>query len=276
MPMSEYFRRVSEKVSKLTDEQVKDFLDDIAGENDMLDSILESLSTGLIMVDESYKVLLTNKAAERYLPFSIRPDDPKAETVALWEMIDDRQISKFLKDCGDNGRTNVSDEFTTATAAGTVRFITLSVLPLVKQQQMAGSIVMVTDITEKRNQEILLHRMESLAGLTNLAAGMAHEIKNPLGAISIHVQLIQKAVKMARQGDGALPDEKFLEKHLDVVNEEIDNLNKTVMDFLMAVRPVNARLELVDPGAVLNSIIEFIKPEFNKNGILVNIRLNKD
>lgn len=273
--MSEYFRRVSEKVSKLTDEQVKDFLDDIAGENDMLDSILESLSTGLIIVDESYKVLLTNKAAERYLPFSIRPDDPRAETVALWEMIDDRQISKFLKDCGDNARTNVSDEFTTATAAGTVRFITLSVLPLVKQQQMAGSIVMATDITEKRNQEILLHRMESLAGLTNLAAGMAHEIKNPLGAISIHVQLIQKAVKKAREGDGTLPEEKFLEKHLDVVNEEIDNLNRKVMDFLMAVRPVNAKMELCDIGELVKDTVSFVTPEFHASHIMVHVRIDE-
>src|SRR5574344_2283462 len=191
-------------------------------------------------------------------------------------MIDDRQISKFLKDCGDNGRTNVSDEFTTATAAGTVRFITLSVLPLVKQQQMAGSIVMVTDITEKRNQEILLHRMESLAGLTNLAAGMAHEIKNPLGAISIHIQLIQKVIKKARAGDGKLPDPKFVENYLDVVNEEIDRLNKIVVDFLFAVRPISAQLELVNPHELLQQFADFFKPEFNQKHIAVRLTLCKE
>lgn len=274
--MSEYFRRVSEKVSKLSEEQVKDFLDTVAGENDMLDSIFESLSTGLIIIDNEWKLIFTNKAAERYLPFSIRPEDSRAENVPLWRLIDDKEIAKFLKECDVNNRLNVSNEFTTSTPGGSVRFITIAVLPLVKQQQMAGLIVTVGDVTEKRNQEILLHRMENLAGLTNLAAGMAHEIKNPLGAISIHVQLIQKAVKKAREGSGTLPEEKFLEKHLDVVTEEIDNLNKKVMDFLMAVRPINAKLELIDIGKQIQDAVTFITPEFHNYHIMVHVRICKD
>ncbi|HAH61197.1 MAG TPA: two-component sensor histidine kinase [Treponema sp.] len=274
--MNEYFRRVSEKVSKLSDEQVKDFLNAVAGKNDMFDSIFESLSTGLIIVDEKWKLIFTNKAAERYLPFSIRPEESKSESVPLWRFIDDSAISEFLEDCFQNNRSNVSDEFTTATPNGAVRFIVISVLPLVKQQEMTGSIVTVNDITEKRNQEILLHRMENLAGLTNLAAGMAHEIKNPLGAISIHVQLIQKALKKSRETDGMLPDEKFLEKHLDVVNEEIDNLNKKVMDFLMAVRPVNAKLELIDVDRIIHDAAAFITPEFHNYHIMVHMRTCKN
>jgi two-component system, sporulation sensor kinase E len=274
--MSEYFRRVSEKVSKLSEEQVKDFLDTVAGENDMLDSIFESLSTGLIIIDNEWKLIFTNKAAERYLPFSIRPEDSHAENIPLWQLIDDKEIAKFLKECDVNNRLNVSNEFTTSTPGGSVRFITIAVLPLVKQQQMAGLIVTVGDITEKRNQEILLHRMENLAGLTNLAAGMAHEIKNPLGAISIHVQLIQKAVKKAREGNGMLPEEKFLEKHLAVVTEEIDNLNKRVMDFLMAVRPINAKLELIDIGKLIQDAVTFITPEFHNYHIMVHVRICKD
>src|SRR5574344_99251 len=132
--MREYVRRVSKKVSKLSDEQVEEFLTVIGDENDMLDSILESLSTGLLIVDESSKPLMTNKAAERYLPFSIRPDDPKFENTPLWQLIDDSEIASFLKDVCEKDRTNVSNEFSTATAGGSVRFIIVSVLPLVQQQ----------------------------------------------------------------------------------------------------------------------------------------------
>ena len=53
---------------------------------------------------------------------------------------------------------------------------------------------------------------------------MAHEIKNPLGAISIHIQLIQKALLKARENDDKLPAPKFVEDHIDVVNEEIAGL----------------------------------------------------
>ncbi len=51
---------------------------------------------------------------------------------------------------------------------------------------------MVKDITEKKIRETKLRRAESLASLTTLAAGVAHEIKNPLGSMSIYLQLIEK------------------------------------------------------------------------------------
>ena len=115
--------------------------------------------------------------------------------------------------------------------------------------------------------------MESLASLTNLAASVAHEIKNPLGAISIHIQLIQKALKKARNGDGKLPEPKFVENYLDVVNEEIDRLNKIIVDFLFAVRPIKAQLEPVNPNEIIKSLMDFMKPEFEKASVELKLEM---
>ena len=115
--------------------------------------------------------------------------------------------------------------------------------------------------------------MENMSGLTNLAAGMAHEIKNPLGAIGIHIQLIQRVIKKHREGDGILPEKKHLEDHLDIVNQEIERLNKLVMDFLFAVRPVKAELMLKDPSAILKNIIDFFSPEFGRAHVVVSLRM---
>lgn len=273
--MRAYVRRVSQKITKLTDEQLEQFFKAINDENEMFYSVIDSLATGILLVDENFKLILTNKAAERLMPFSVRSDDSKFTSSALWQIIDDEPIMQFLKSCAENKLTNVSSEFTTTTAGGSVRFITVSLLPFVRGEKLVGAIVTVHDVTESRNHEILLRRMENMASLTNIAANMAHEIKNPLGAISIHIQLIQKAVSAARDGDGKLPQKKFLENYLDVVNEEIDNLNKSVMDFLMAVRPVHAELMLVNIADVLKSVVEFIEPELNKSGIMVNLNLCK-
>ena len=152
-----------------------------------------------------------------------------------------------------------------------IRFITITMTPLVHDGKTTGKIILVRDVTEKKNQEVLLHRMENMAGLTNLAAGMAHEIKNPLGAISIHIQLITKALEKARANNDILPPPKFVEEHIDVVNDEIDHLNKLIMDFLFAVRPVNASLQLKKPGALIQNIAEFITPEFHDNDIGVKV-----
>ena len=263
--MRDYVKRVSEMLPKLSQEQLKTVLNSITTENEMLDSILESLSTGLIVVDRKWKILKINKIAERYLSFMYYSDEAKGENLRVWEFISEPEISEFLKKCADEDKTNVSEEFTTTDSIGSVRFLTVSIFSLVHNSEMRGNIIKIYDITEKRKQEVKLRRMENMAGLTNLAAGMAHEIKNPLGAISIHIQLIQRAVNKKRSTDGMLPDKKLLEEHLDVVNEEIENLNKLVMDFLFAVRPVKAELTLSNPVKVLSNIVEFFAPEFNKS-----------
>lgn len=270
--MRGYVKRVTQKAEKLSKEQLLSLLETMVDENESLYSVLESLSTGLLIIDNNFKLLRSNTIVESWLPFSERVEDIQGTDTPVWEYIEDEDISAFLKKCKENNITNSSEDFSIVTSGGSVRFLTITISPLVNDGELNGKVILVRDITEKRNQDVLLHRMENLANLTNLAAGMAHEIKNPLGAISIHIQLIQKALEKARENEDKLPAKKFVEDHIDVVNEEIEHLNKLVMDFLLAVRPIKAQLELKDPDKLINGLIDFIKPEFNKAAIKVEFQ----
>lgn len=284
--MKDFVKKVSKKISKLSEAQLTSLFESLNSENEALASIIESLSSGLVIVDEKYALMQRNKAAERLLPFKVRQSfsEQKFESSPVWSFIDDDAISSFLKACADEQKTNVSEDFSIAKDGG-VKFLTLTILPFVKKiwqeesdvldTKIVGYIITVDDITQKRQQEILLHRMESLTSLTNLAASVAHEIKNPLGAISIHIQLLQKAVKKAREGDGLLPKEKFMEDYLSVVNEEIDNLNKIVLDFLFAVRPVQAVMVLCEPDSLIEKFASFFKPEFEDKNVSLELNLCK-
>lgn len=269
--MTDFSRRVSKKIDKLSPVQILQLVESCYAQAEMFDSIFQSLPSGLIIVDEKFCLTKINKAAERYLPFKSNPEDSKSEGVPVWNLIDDEEIAKFLQNAFESDKTNVSDEYTVATSGGSVRFIDVYITPLVQNQNqgknLIGSIIRIDDVTEKRNQEVLLHRMETLAGLTNVAASVAHEIKNPLGAISIHIQLMQKAIKKKRDGDGMLPPAKYAEDYLDVITQEIERLNKIVVDFLMAVRPISAKLELVNPNTILKEFISFFTPEFTEKHI---------
>ena len=267
--MRGYVKRVQQKAEKLSKEQVLALLEDIVDENESLYSVLESLSTGLLIINDDFQLLRYNQIAESWLPFSEHLEDILGSEKAIWEYIEDEDIAAFLQRCLEKNVTNSSEEFSTVTSGGSVRFLTVTIAPLINEGELNGKMILVRDITEKKNQDILLHRMENLANLTNLAAGMAHEIKNPLGAISIHIQLIQKALEKARENNDILPGKKFVEDHIYVVNEEIDHLNKLVMDFLLAVRPVKAQLELKEPDKLIDGLISFFKPEFNREGIEV-------
>lgn len=267
--MRGYVKRVKQKAEKLSKEQLLSLLEDIVDENESLYSVLESLSTGLLIINDDFQLLRYNQIAESWLPFSEHLDDILGSEKPIWEYIEDEDIADFLCKSLEKNITNSSEDFSTVTSGGSVRFLIVTIAPLINDGELSGKMILVRDITEKKNQDILLHRMENLANLTNLAAGMAHEIKNPLGAISIHIQLIQKALVKARENADKLPARKFVEDHIDVVNEEIDHLNKLVMDFLLAVRPVKAQLELKEPDKLIEGLISFFKPEFNKAGIEV-------
>lgn len=274
--MSRYVERVIDMLPKLSSEEVKRVLMEVVSENSMLDSLIESFSTGLILVDKKWRILQVNKAAKRILRIS--PDEEKYEDELLFNVIEENEeISEWLKNIADTHKTNVREEFSSSSSSdGSVRFLAVSVFSFVQKTEISGSIVKIEDITQQKAKAVLDRRLENMEGLTNLAAGMAHEIKNPLGAISIHIQLVQKAISKKRVGDGTLPDKKFLEEHLDIVNDEIEKLNDLVMDFLFAVRPVNAKLTLSDPEEILSSICDFVSPEFNKSHVLLKMELLKE
>ncbi len=271
--MPEFSKRVFKKLSKLSENQIEKLINNFLDKNDTYDSIFQSLFTGLIVVDNDWHLITLNKAAERFIPIKSSIRDPKNENMPVWKFIEDEDIQFFLRDCNQNNKTNVRDEYTLSTSGGSVRFIDIAVSPLLKNKDVAGSIILIEDVTAKRNQDILLHRMETMASLTNIAASVAHEIKNPLGAISIHIQLMQKAIKKKRDGDGGLPDKKFMEDYLSVVNQEIDRLNKIVVDFLMAVRPISTQMTLTDPNKLLSQFISFITPEFTEKHIEIDYNL---
>lgn len=280
--MNDFNKNVLKKFPKLTNEHAEKIVKKLISDNDRYDSILESLSTGLAVVDKDWHLLQTNKAAERLIPFSPRILERKSDYF-VWELIEDGDIASYLEGCAREMKSNVSEEFSVAVGEH-FKFVTISVLPLVEKistaddvtkTEITGWVITADDVTEKRRSEILLHRMESLASLTNLAASVAHEIKNPLGAISIHIQLLQKAVAKSRAGDGMLPKEKFMEDYISVINEEIDSLNKIVVNFLVAVRPVQANMQLASPDSLIENFADFFRPEFESKKITLETKLQK-
>ncbi len=267
--MSEFVKRVSQKMPKLSKEQLSLLLKKTVETNEDLTSIIDSLSIGLLIVDKNFILKQNNTIVKSMLPLKTALDDTKAFSTPIWELIDNNEIGEFLKKINDNNITNSVEEFSIATSGGVVRFVTITILPLIHTGELSGRIIKVRDITESKTQAVAIHRMENLANLTKLAAEMAHDIKNPLGAISIHVQLLQKAVEKARENNNVLPPPKFVENHIKVINQEIEQLNSHVMNFLLAARPVNATLELKEPESILENTIYFFEPEFTKEEIQI-------
>ncbi len=259
--MRRFVERALAKLPKLNEDQMRSLLYALAEENGRMDAALDSMLDGIVVCDRDHLPIIYNKSAERML--RLTGSDPTER--ALWHSVSDEDLSEFFRATLEGEETVLDREFG-LDAKGATRLIAVSVSTLVSQGRIEGAIVHMEDITEKRRKEAQLRRAESLASLTTLAAGVAHEIKNPLGSLSIHIQLIRKALQ--GKDEVEIP---FLERHLGVVDEEIDRLNKIVVDFLFAVRPMDVQLRESDPGELVAGIAEFIRPEAERTGVMVEL-----
>ncbi|MFP4066979.1 MAG: two-component system sensor histidine kinase NtrB [Spirochaetaceae bacterium] len=264
--MRGFIERALNKLDKLDSSQIRTLIHDLASEHEQMRIVLDSMNDAVVVSDNYHHLLMLNKAAERLLP--LVPGDFAERR--LWEIIDDEEISSFIREILEAEDSVWEVEFS-IDQQGAVRTLLLSLFPLVRNRHVTGNILRVEDVTERKSREARLRRAESLASLTTLAAGVAHEIKNPLGSIGIHIQLIQKALASLEE-----EDRERIQGYIDIVNEEVNRLNKIVVDFLFAVRPMNVELEDADLNDVLNGLLEFVQYELEQNNVVVETEFARD
>ena len=262
--MRRFVQRALKKLSKLTEEQIYDLIMTLSRENEKLEVVLDSMNEAVIVADRSHKIILINKPAERLLTVAMNEIQPE---LPAWTCIRDPHIAAFVMDMLQQQETVQDREFAMEDG-GSIRTLSCSIVPLVQNGHIEGSIIAAEDVTERKMRESRLRRFESLASLTTLAAGVAHEIKNPLGSIGIHMQLIEKSIRKIERSDS-----DQLNKYITVVNEEVDRLNKIVVDFLFAVRPMDVQPLDCCLGKIVSELLEFVQYELKQNRIEVQTEI---
>ena len=261
--MNNFINRAVKKSSKMNEVQLRSLVQNIFEEYSLLDSMIDSLNDGVVILDANNKVIKVNKAL--FLIFNANV----SENISIGEIIDDEEINNFINFTILNQEKCSGKEFFIQRKDQN-QYISLSILPLVSNKEIHGTIIIISNITEKKINEIKRQRLESLARLTTAAASISHEIKNPLAAISIHVQLAKKSI-VANEN---IFNEK-MKKHFSVIEEEIDRLNKIVVDFLFAVRPIKFEFRMVNINSIITSIVDTFQDEFKKYNIQIEKRLDE-
>lgn len=256
--MHQYIKKLLEKIDTLPHEKILHLCKNFANELLAQDNLLDNLGIALIAVDKNEKVTRINRLAASYLA-------KKPFNKPIGDVLLDSDMALYAKNCCNSGLTTSKKEFA-IDAGESTRYLTLCVISTDADDGKAR-LIKIEDTTNAHLFEIAAQRQRANDLLTRAAANMAHDIKNPLGAISIHVQLMAKAVSKARQRDGTLPEKKFLDDHISIVNDEIERLNSIVTSFLFATRPLNAQITATQIEPILRNIATFYAVEFNKSKI---------
>jgi signal transduction histidine kinase len=134
-----------------------------------------------------------------------------------------------------------------------------------------GHVMILRDITESRRTAQQTIESERLNALRLLAAGVAHEIGNPLNSLHIHLQLMERSVQKLHDGQ-----KKELQESIEVARSEVNRLDSIVTQFLKAVRPSRPQLRPESVNTIVEEAVRFFTPELQDREIAVEQELRSD
>lgn len=259
-----FLQKVVGRYEKLPAEEISRILDQLSKDFDIFSMIMDNLKEGVVALNKEQQILSYNKQASLLLHL---PQSAKGQ-----KLLDVLANSPFHKPIAE-GIENESevDEAVIHDDSGN-RILLIKTLPLAKYGSIKGLLILISDITEERRKEDELKRAEQLAGLTTLAAGVAHEIKNPLGSLDIHIQLIERVCKRMQQSD----EREEIMGFIKTVKEEVSRLEDTVNGFLFSVRKLKLEVKKKDIRSVLTGTLNFLQYEIKEHDVDVELQYEED
>src|SRR5213595_180668 len=283
-----FLEKLIERLGRIGPEDVQNYFLRLAQEKGFLETVFNAIQEGIIVTDSKARITYLNDAACGV--FGLEAGEGSGKR--LDERIRGLDWESLTRSSGP-----VSHDMEIFYPQN--RFINFYVVPLVMEQreptvaggddsggnwlggpgstppatipEEVGHVMILRDITESRRTAQQTIESERLNALRLLAAGVAHEIGNPLNSLHIHLQLRERSVQKLR--DGAKAE---LQQSIDVARSEVNRLDSIVTQFLRAIRPSRPQLRPEHVNTIVEEAVRFFAPELQDRGIVVEQELRSD
>jgi signal transduction histidine kinase len=220
-----------------------------------LDQILSNLQDGMMLFTRDARAVLVSRSVERFL--SVNRDDVLGAEV---HDIFDRYsvLGRTVRQAFDAGMSIVQEEIVTET--GRRLEISLDFIHddrAADNGQSLGALLTLHDLESVREIESELELSRRMAAIGRLTAGVGHEVKNPINAIVVHLELLRSKID---SGSSAL-------RHLDVIQSEIRRLDRVVQTLVDFSRPVELQLKDQDLRQIVSSVLMLASAELETRNI---------
>lgn len=260
-----FLDKILARLRRIQPEEVEAFFVELARDKRFLETIFNAIREGVIVTDTGGTVIYMNDAAG--MLFGIDP------TGSLGRPLSENISGLRWKELAQ-GHDIVTRDIEVFHPAH--RILNFYVVPLMAEdddkpghREHAGYALIMRDFTERHREAQETLESERIAALQLLAAGVAHEIGNPLNSLTIHLQLLGRRLRTLPESERA----QFTQP-LGVAQEEIKRLDTIVTQFLRAIRPAPLQRAPHDLNSIVRDTAEFLQPELKSRNILLELDMS--
>jgi signal transduction histidine kinase len=243
-------RIVTSKIDRLGRE-IRDAKEVFSALKENLDQIMANLQDGLVLFTRDWRAVLVSASAETFLNKQ-RGDVLGNEAGDIFN--DDGVLSRVVLRAIDEHQPLVSREI----EAGDRRRIQVSLDFIEERGERIGALLTMRDAESVRRIESEIELSRRLAAIGRLTSGVAHEVRNPINAIVVHLEILRQKLQQSE------PD---VQRHMEVIGSEIQRLDRVVQMLVDFTRPVELRLTEVDLRRLVDDVITLSAPDASRHSV---------
>ena len=266
-----FLDKLLNRIDRIGQDDLQAYLQRLNNEKGFFETIFNTLQEGIVVVDSHGRILYLNHAITTLLGI----DPGRAMGTPISHHLKELDWPKILAE----GRVVNRD---LEVFYPQQRYLNFYLVPLEdKDTSLMGFAIIFHDLTARRAQAREAIESEKLNAVTLLAAGVAHELGNPLNSLNIHLQLLDRDLRQrgpggaGKKGVSAAGSNEELLESVRIARSEVDRLDTIIHQFLGAVRPAHAVRAMVSINAVVRESLAFLQPEIEDRDVIVQEELGE-
>lgn len=273
MDRNEFLKKYIEKLGQAGSKDLQQFVLRLVRENEFYEDLLNLLDDGVLMFDSACNITFYNRRFAEY--FALNHERVPGRTVdeVFKPIIANRE--SLIDESDIELEQSISKVIETDLPA--TRFFFCKLIPArFAVDNTRGYVGFFKDITQLRKSEEQRMQNARMGSFSLLAAGVAHEIGNPLNSLSIHLQLAEKSLEhMQTEQNSINPgDVEDLALMVKTCSSEVERLDYIIKNFLKTVRPMSLKLAPTDINEVIREVARFMEPEMAPSGTRLELELD--
>ncbi len=252
--------KVLDRLDRLDAAGLRTLVQRLARERALLDTVFNTLQEGVLVITADGEIDYANSTAAQLIGFK----DEAGAAATLWRLVPGLRASLEGPPGQQDGRPIVTREFELTYPAP--RVVRLYMVPFSEGEGGTPRFaIILSDITREKKSTAELIESEKISSILLLAAGVAHELGNPLNSLTIHLQLIGRKLKKLK----ASKETESLAGSIKICQDEVTRLDGIIRNFLEAIRPRPPDLGEVNVVEIIEDVLRFQAKETEDRGIKV-------